>query len=97
MRGSVNTRNVHEYAPEGNPHEAFDYVFVRGKLNGEMYLNIINQTLKPQLQQIFGQHRDGTLRWTWLKIETEEISGVARAFLGGRLAHPEGQNEEENK
>ena len=24
-------------------------------------------------------------------------SGVARAFLGGRLAHPEGQNEEENK
>ena len=23
-------------------------------------------------------------------------SGVARAFLGGRLAHPEGQNEEEN-
>ena len=26
-----------------------------------------------------------------------EISGVARAFPGGRLAHPEGQNEEENK
>ena len=25
------------------------------------------------------------------------ISGVARAFPGGRLAHPEGQNEEENK
>ena len=25
------------------------------------------------------------------------ISGVARAFSGGRLAHPEGQNEEENK
>ena len=24
-------------------------------------------------------------------------SGVARAFLGGRLAHPEGQNEEDNK
>ena len=24
-------------------------------------------------------------------------SGVARAFPGGRLAHPEGQNEEENK
>ena len=23
-------------------------------------------------------------------------SGVARAFRGGRLAHPEGQNEEEN-
>ena len=23
-------------------------------------------------------------------------SGVARAFPGGRLAHPEGQNEEEN-
>ena len=24
-------------------------------------------------------------------------SGVTRAFLGGRVAHPEGQNEEENK
>ena len=24
-------------------------------------------------------------------------SGVARAFPGGRLAHPEGQNEEENE
>ena len=24
-------------------------------------------------------------------------SGVARAFPGGRLAHPEGQNEEKNK
>ena len=24
-------------------------------------------------------------------------SGIARAFPGGRLAHPEGQNEEENK
>ena len=26
-----------------------------------------------------------------------ESSGVARAFPGGRLAHPEGQNEEENR
>ena len=25
------------------------------------------------------------------------ISGVARAFPGGRVAHPEGQNEEETK
>ena len=24
------------------------------------------------------------------------ISGVARAFPGGRVAHPEGQNEDEN-
>ena len=24
-------------------------------------------------------------------------SGVAKAFLGGRVAHPEGQNEEETK
>ena len=24
-------------------------------------------------------------------------SGVARAFPGGQLAHPEGQNEDENK
>ena len=28
---------------------------------------------------------------------SEVLSGVARAFPGGRLAHPEGQNEEENK
>ena len=27
----------------------------------------------------------------------DHSSGVARAFPGGRLAHPEGQNEEENK
>ena len=27
----------------------------------------------------------------------QRSSGVARAFPGGRLAHPEGQNEEENK
>ena len=26
-----------------------------------------------------------------------DISGVARAFPGGRLAHPENQNEEKNK
>ena len=26
-----------------------------------------------------------------------KISGVARAFPGGRVAHPAGQNEEENK
>ena len=25
------------------------------------------------------------------------VSGVARTFPGGRVAHPEGQNEEENK
>ena len=25
------------------------------------------------------------------------LSGVARAFPSGRVAHPEGQNEEENK
>ena len=27
---------------------------------------------------------------------TRTTSGVARAFPGGQLAHPEGQNEEEN-
>ena len=27
---------------------------------------------------------------------TVQLSGVARAFPGGRLAHPEGQNEDEN-
>ena len=30
-------------------------------------------------------------------VLTERPSGVARAFPGGRLTHPEGQNEEENK
>ena len=30
-------------------------------------------------------------------IMSATCSGVARAFPGGRLAHPEGQNEEENK
>ena len=27
----------------------------------------------------------------------KDYSAVARAFLGGRVAHPEGKNEEENK
>ena len=31
------------------------------------------------------------------KCSSMPASSVARAFLGGRLAHPEGQNEEENK
>ena len=30
-------------------------------------------------------------------LDTGLFSGVARAFPGGRVAHPEGQNEEENK
>ena len=29
--------------------------------------------------------------------EYTKCSGVARAFSGGQLAHPESQNEEENK
>ena len=36
----------------------------------------------------------------WLKtacFSNPEISGEARAFPGGRLAHPEGRNEEENE
>ena len=28
---------------------------------------------------------------------TSSLSGEARTFPGGRVAHPEGQNEEENK
>ena len=38
-------------------------------------------------------------RWprTKGKYSGDACSGVARAFPGGRLAHPEGQNEEENK
>ena len=30
-------------------------------------------------------------------LQNEVASGVARAFPGGQLTHPEGQNEEENK
>ena len=30
-------------------------------------------------------------------ILCSQTSGVARVFPGGRLAHPEGQNEEENR
>ena len=30
-------------------------------------------------------------------MKSDASSGVARAFPGGRLAHPEDQNEEENK
>ena len=30
-------------------------------------------------------------------LEVQITSGVARAFPGGRLAHPEGQSEEENE
>ena len=35
-------------------------------------------------------------RWIEVKTWRGSSSGVARAFPGGRLAHPEGQNEEEN-
>ena len=31
------------------------------------------------------------------KTKGDKSSGVARAFPGGRLSHPEGQNEEENE
>ena len=31
------------------------------------------------------------------KLGPPDASGIARAFPGGRVAHPEGQNEEENE
>ena len=37
------------------------------------------------------------LTHTEYRIAKAAISGVARAFPGGRVAHPEGQHEEENK
>ena len=40
------------------------------------------------------------IQWSilhWIKMEYAISSGVARAFPGGRVAHPERQNEEENK
>ena len=37
------------------------------------------------------------IRFYLPRQNTISCSGVARAFPGGRLAHPEGQNEEENK
>ena len=36
------------------------------------------------------------LSWVTDKLTDNKCSGVARAFLGGRLAHLKGQNEEEN-
>ena len=33
----------------------------------------------------------------WLHDVWIVFSGVARVFPGGRVAHPEGQNDEENK
>ena len=36
------------------------------------------------------------MKSTYMASETV-ISGVARAIPGGRLAHPESQNEEKNK
>ena len=30
-------------------------------------------------------------------VDILKLSGVARTFPGGRVAHPEGQNEEENE
>ena len=37
------------------------------------------------------------LIWKKDGLKSIHISGIARAFPCGRLAHPEGQNEEENE
>ena len=41
--------------------------------------------------------RKSIFRYVFIGWCVGVCSGVARAFPGGRLAHPEGQNEEENK
>ena len=40
-----------------------------------------------------------TMFWVlyYIRMAKLVVSGVARAFPGGRVAHPEGQNEEENE
>ena len=44
------------------------------------------------------QRKEDSSTPKYLRIKDVLVtSGVTRAFLGGRLAHPEGQNEEENK
>ena len=35
--------------------------------------------------------------WAWYIDNYNKVSGVARAFPGGRAAHPEDQIEEENE
>ena len=40
-------------------------VFINGNLNGVSYLNIINNTLEPELRRIFGQQRNGAIRRAW--------------------------------
>ncbi len=89
MNGSVNTANVREYAPRGNPPDNFVYevpndrrkvtvfaavtgnnnligpIFCDGNVNGEVYLQIINGTLEPELARIFGRQNNGAIARAW--------------------------------
>ena len=47
----------------------------------------ISKKIKSQIFKFLKKHRE----------KEEDSSSVARAFPGGRLAHPESQNEEENE
>ena len=42
-------------------------------------------------------HRSSQTEVLSCVVNVKLTSGVARAFTGGRLAHPENQNEEENR
>ena len=55
----------------------------------EVYTGAHSRCIRSILVAIFPQY--------WAKCLRNIISGVAKTFPGGRLAHTEGQNEEENK
>ena len=61
-----------------------------------MYIfgHLLCWNLKPKLQD--GQNETGKVNQLDVGNKKDH-SGVARAFPGGRHAHPEGQNEEENE
>ena len=63
----------------------------------DLALNDISWFIKSEANQFTYKHHDIIIMTQNYFLRDAYISGVSRAFPGGRLAHPEGQNEEENK
>ena len=65
---------------------------MEAKNSSEITVTMENQSLYKITPMLYAN-------WTFFPHWNHMItsSGVARAFPVGRLAHPEGQNEEENK
>ena len=59
--------------------------------------NKTKQKKKTRTSRLKDKHRLEIGSFKWEDITNEICSGVARAFPGGRVAHPESQNEEENE